>query len=1377
MGCQLVEDGGHASQAGICDGDEVVSLNGEPCSDLSLPEAIALIDASIDSLQLLVKRCCALTPKEFDSEKIFCGARDSSNKALESTTLHILPRARSRPTREHYIAESQDGTCCVEPESDKEVTGGTNEARTHLCVPTPQEFHFVGVGGDRVGPHGGRFSTGEMVELQLSVSRHTLEDPACTSLGSALGIEGEIQAREALQNKASLHTPYSLSIPSQVREPLGQHGVVVGSPSLSDEVEVPLQVAGRGSPWLVEGAGDCESAGEAPREEGGGQTQGAPASFTVTFGIPAEGVELSEERDSDSGSDLGRPNKHRAKHARLRRSESLSEKQVKEAKSKCKRIAILLNTDAPHPQNKGLLMFKKHRQRAKKFTLVSYGTGDTDPEYEDDDSQGEDVYGETGAIELNLVGATNESELDQDFVTNAQGGGKVVTFDRDPGLLEIERKLNSGEKMEQLPNTTGKGAMMFAQRRQRMDEIAAEHEEMRRQGIPVESVREVEKHEAYQQMEERSYMQATTESQAYMDVNVHLKQQQQYQQHQEQQYFEQQHYQQQQYEQQQYHQQQQQHYEQQQYHHQQQQYQQQQQQYQQHHQQQQFQQHQEYQQQQQIQQYSSNVNGMVNHRTCETQSSISNQTAQPFSSQNPVSDQFSYSTSGNNQDNMGQGEQIASRDERISTPAIKSGILQDTRNRSKGKPMFNFKQAPKVSPNPELLNLLNRGDKKLDCESGTEEDYLSLGAEACNFLQSTKVKHKIPPPVAPKPIINPNSPPWSPQPEPSNQELPPHAENRVPTPAAAPELVSAPAPELAPEPSPPLAPQEAPVPASPPLPDKHTQRSSGSQVQHPPQQETTWAGNGVAPQLDLKHEPQVGSWALQQELQQPPQQPTVSNWAPAEIKPQAPALSESPPRLPWVTPQPPSQPQTQPPMNSWAPAPAKSHQPWAQPQEQALQQPLQQWAQPQEQALQQPQQQWAQSQGQAPQQPQPPWAQPQEQVLQQPQPPWAQSREQALQQPQQQWAQSQGQAPQQVQPPQAQPQEQALQQAQPPWAQHQEQALQQAQPPWAQPQEQAPQQAQPPWAQPQEQASQQAQPPWVAQQTQPHSPQQAWPQDQSQAHPPAPWMSAPQPQPQMNAWTPQQSQAQQPQPPWVQSAQPQPAQPQPTTNAWGQATAQAPVQPPWTQNPQEQAQPTMNAWASDQSQVRPQPTWSQPPLTKSPMQQNWQQPPSQQAPQQPPMNAWATAQAQPQTHTSTWAQQPMQTPVNTQTPMNRVCQPSPKPWNASQSAPRSNPPTPPQRMSSYTFEERSSSPLINPMASVLTPAGCMGSALSMPAVRGKGADLFAKRQSRMEKYVVDSDTVQAATAAQQAQAATAQATKRLLAGDTLCPHPLPEHHR
>lgn len=53
-----VEDGGRAFLAGVQNGDEVVSLNGEPCADLTLLQANALVETSIECLQLLVKRYC-----------------------------------------------------------------------------------------------------------------------------------------------------------------------------------------------------------------------------------------------------------------------------------------------------------------------------------------------------------------------------------------------------------------------------------------------------------------------------------------------------------------------------------------------------------------------------------------------------------------------------------------------------------------------------------------------------------------------------------------------------------------------------------------------------------------------------------------------------------------------------------------------------------------------------------------------------------------------------------------------------------------------------------------------------------------------------------------------------------------------------------------------------------------------------------------------------------------------------------------------------------------------------------------------------------------------------------------------------------------------
>ncbi|XP_041821325.1 synaptopodin-2 isoform X2 [Chelmon rostratus] len=1109
-----------------------------------------------------------------------------------------------------------------------------------------------------------------MVELQVSFSEQTLDDVGCTSLGNAVGIQGELSNREATETIHSTTT--SSSVPCSAREPLGQHGVVLSSPLMLGQVEVVLQQpaasgAGRGilsvgGPRVSGGAG-YQSEGE----EGGGHCEGLPGSFTVSFGIPLEEATPTEEQDCDSEGDPDKPNKHRARHARLRRSESLSEKQVKEAKSKCKRIALLLTAAPPNPNNKGLLMFKKHRQRAKKYTLVSYGTGEDEPEYSDEeDEENEGDKQETHTVEFTLV-APNDSEIDKHFLTNAQSSKGVLTINWDKGLLEIERNLNNKTKMECLPETKGKGALMFAQRRQRMDEISAEHEELRRHGMPVEGVLAAEKKTV-----EQSYMQSKTEGHAYMDVNIHQQSQQQ-QEYQQQYYEQQQNYQQQQYQQQ---------YQQQQYE-------------QQHYQQQQmYQQQQEYHQaQQQMQHYSTNINGTVQHQTSEMQSSFSNRTAKPFLVENMAATPYSPAMSGTNHDSVGQGEQIASRDERISTPAIKTGLLMDARKRTSGKPMFTFKEAPKVSPNPALLNLLNRSDKKLGFESGPEEDYLSLGAEACNFLQSA-VKHKTPPPVAPKPVINPNSLPWSPQIEVTNQDMPQQAENSVSTPAIAPTTESTPAPELeptpapAPEPSPPPAPQE--VPASNTTEEQHTWPLLEPESQQQHLQVTAQEEYGRM-NSTLQPEPApVASWAAAQTQAQ--QQPSTNSWHPSQVQPQEPPPSQSPQQQPWVTSQPTqTQVQPQPPTNTWT----LPNQP--------------SWNQPQE---------HTQAQTSA----QPSWAQPQEQT--QSQPPWTHSHEQPSMQ--------------QMQPTWGQPQDQPLQhQPQAPWAQP-SQTHSQHQPPWVQ-QPQQKSEAQPPWVQQVPPESQQ-QPPWVQQS--PHqTPQQAWPQAQAPGQPQPPWVSAqPQQQPSINAWPPSQTQAQV-QPPWIQAAQAQPpAQPQANLNPWAPVPAQAQSQPSWTQHPSEHGQHPMSSWAQEQNQAQHQPPWAQPVPPQPTPQPNWQQSTSKTSPQ-PPMNTWPSAQAQPQTPVNTWAPQSQQTPVNVSTSMVNT-NPSPKPWHPPQNAPQNRaPPPPPQRMHSFTISQRASSP-INPMATVLNPSS-PGSAFEMPAVRGKGADMFAKRQSRMEKFVVDSETVQA----------------------------------
>ncbi|XP_057711100.1 synaptopodin-2 isoform X2 [Corythoichthys intestinalis] len=958
--------------------------------------------------------------------------------------------------------------------------------------------------------------------------------------------------------------------PHLTRKPLSQHGVVQGrAPAASASPGRGILSGGVGGPGVSAGS---PGAGGGPCE--------LPGSFSLSFQISSDDGTPVEEQDSDS--DPEKPNKHRARHARLRRSESLSEKQVKEAKSKCKRIALLLSAAQPNPNNKGLLMFKKHRQRAKKYTLVSYGTGEDEREDSTEEDE-EDSRKGIRVVEFTLEDR-DESDLEKRFLANARGGKSVLTICLDKSLLDGERNQT---RMECLPETKGKGALMFAQRRQRMDEIAAEHEELRRQGMPVEGAK-------------------AEPDQAYMDVNVH--QQQQYQQYQEQQYYEQQQ-QQQQFQQQQQYQQYQQQYEQQQMH-------------------------------QQDQHLHFSGDGSVQPQSHEARSSLSNRTAKPFPVQNVAATPYSPAMSGTNQYSVGQGEQIASRDERISTPAIRSGIL-DLKRRNVAKPMFTFKETPKMSPNPELLNLVNMSNKKIGFESGPEEDYLSLGAEACNFLLSSRSKHKNPPPVAPKPVIDPSAAPWSPQMEVTNQGMPQHSENSASTPAVAPAAKTTLSNDREPTstvhvsgPSPPQAQLEAPAHAA-------VQQQTWPPVSQ--QQVGIQEGNCNVRSSPL---PETGTERIWDSVQVTPQQSTISCY-PAQVQPHEPPLSQSSLQPQWTTPQPThSQVQSQTAANTWTPQIQAS---WNQA-EQAPSHAQPSWCQPQELPQSQTEPNWTHASEPQAQQIQPAWGRPQEPMLQQ----------------QVSWAQA---------PP---------VDSQPTWAQHESQA----QAPCVQPEFQQ----QPSWGQIAEAKS------WP----QAQAPDQQWASAQPQAHPP------------IITWPP-------PPPTWTETAQAQPhVQPPAGLNAWAPVPAQPQPQPSWTQQPAEQVQGPSNSWEGEQGPPQHQATWVQ--SDRPQPQPSWQQAPLKTV-QQPAMNAWSQAQTPP----TTWTPQSQQT-SGANTP------PLPKPWNTQQKRG-------PQRVKAFTSGHNVSFP-VNPLATVLNPSSS-GSAYEMPAVRGKGADMFAKRQSRMEKYVVDSETVQA----------------------------------
>ncbi|XP_015682475.2 synaptopodin-2 [Protobothrops mucrosquamatus] len=739
-----------ASKAGLCEGDEVISINGNPCAELTYSEVLVLMEGLTDTLQMLIKRLSNGTNETLSLELENENLTDIKDKEYkESTTLQIRTAMPSPHQELQIIVPTEETLPTNREQTIVDFSGAKQEIIPCYKIP-PKVIEAPKVHSTEVSVVSGG-KPGSTVELQLSFSPDRNKS---SSARSGLTVV-EVQESKPLETGSVLTQEATSWVKKPSAQWTGKIIQIVGGKEFQ-----AIHEGERKEPSLtkVEVILDCsDQAKEASRslaEKGcvesqveGGQSEAPPS--VVSFGISSEGTEQGED-EQPSEKEPSRPHKHRARHARLRRSESLSEKQVKEAKSKCKSIALLL-TAAPNPNSKGVLMFKKRRQRARKYTLVSYGTGELE-RYED---EGEEDEGEEGekedTFEVTLFG-TSESEIDEDFFSDLDKEERIVTFDWDTGLLEIEKKPKRGDEMSQLlPETKGKGALMFAKRRQRVDQVTAEQEAMKMQGMHrIEAHREATSTETTQNMsssfyqakqEESARMQKSHISKSYIEMNHNPMTT--------------------------------------------------------------------------IQQNGIRVVPEINmiypppeaissptsNRTAKPFPGIQNRAAVPFSPPRsmvtlpselpapppytsisppsetlyrtvltPVATSMSQSTLWSPTEST---EQIASRDERIAVPAIRTGILQEAKRRITAKPMFTFKEAPKMSPNPALLSLVQNTEGKKPgtggFESGPEEDYLSLGAEACNFMQIQAAKQKIPPPVAPKPSVKvsptattPISPVWSP---------------------------------------------------------------------------------------------------------------------------------------------------------------------------------------------------------------------------------------------------------------------------------------------------------------------------------------------------------------------------------------------------------------------------------------------------------------------------------------------------------------------------------------------------------------------------------------------------------------------------------------
>nr|XP_032805924.1 synaptopodin 2-like protein [Petromyzon marinus] len=853
-----------ASRAGMCERDEVVAINGHPCAGLTHTQAMNLVDAGGGSLDILVGRCRNLAGAE-DGHRL----RASSYQELTSAS-----------DSDAYFGET-DSDANTDPgwASSHRPWGHRRSPRSSPTQQQQQQQPSFTSFASSSGPASG--DTGLYHEGGVEVS--DLSEYDSTS---------ELVHYHHHQQQQQQHLKRAV-----VNGTSGSGGHVANgsaAPPKQSSLHIVLNGGQEGEAGDGEGSGG-HGGGDVAADDDAAAAAGAPAAqdgqaalaFTLNLAVRGPGGAATREVDPLRNvaivdeEELIATYKEKAKQARLNRGESLVEKQQKEVRRRCQNIAHSLaspvprapsaDPGSPRPDSRGILMFRRRRQRVKRYTLVSYGMASDGEGGEPPGASGED-YDEDEDEE-------EEEEEDEEWARTEGTEGRpnawdAVSSDWESAGAEGHHGRGGRDSLPELGK--GKGALLFERRRQRVEELSREERaaESRREkpggaggagevqnpgndlghaaGDQADALQGAPPHappsySPVQPPQSRTFSSSVqlppaptrghgvsvTTAAAPVTIAFNYSgpggepghaaqpaQQQQLgeQQQQQQQYEQQQQQYQQQYEQQQYQQQQsgvqnrsarpftpvaegpgsqrpasapfnrvsfspkppqQQHHQQQQ---------------QQHHQQQ--QQHH-----QQLQPSLSSPGAVAVNRTAQA-FAVSGRGAQgaaavaamPAMAEEAQRTFAQPVASAAPQSSAGAGaEVLPSREQRISTPAVRTGVLQQAQRRPKQR-LFSIPEPPKEKqrPNPELLSLVQGLDGRPGFESGPEDDFLSLGAEASNFLRSGSgvamatatgtvggggagggggAKGKTPPPpIAPKPSSG-GSKPSSPVEEPQESTL------------------------------------------------------------------------------------------------------------------------------------------------------------------------------------------------------------------------------------------------------------------------------------------------------------------------------------------------------------------------------------------------------------------------------------------------------------------------------------------------------------------------------------------------------------------------------------------------------------------------------
>ncbi|XP_051937160.1 synaptopodin 2-like protein isoform X1 [Hippocampus zosterae] len=424
-----------ACRAGLKETDELVSINDQPCDELSHAQAMILIDASKGILHIRVKR----VPAGFQSVVLVTRAPSpridkeyrASLQTLSPTNLHQAPvrevhRSRSSltsgltspPGSEAYYGET---------DSDADVAGYERQRRQKRRSPNSNTGKPMG----RTSPEGGE--TSEMSGYDSAPDAQPYPNLSEGHGGGETGGLPGVARREVIyqppapglwSSQTSTETSSIISSADDQGPRDGEHENFLELPN------VPLVSPERAKEALMLRS----------------RNQLVPMVGPVNNPVDEELTTTYMEK---------------AKQAKLNRGDTPQDKNVKEARSKCRTIASLL-TDAPNPHSKGVLMFKKRRQRSKKYTLTSFGSVDEDQCL---DSQDEDemLPGSESEFEEEGFSAAPDPTWDSDYLDMLEKRATAGVEGRGDGEEDVP---SLG-----LDATTGKGAQLFEQQRKR----AAEH--------------------------------------------------------------------------------------------------------------------------------------------------------------------------------------------------------------------------------------------------------------------------------------------------------------------------------------------------------------------------------------------------------------------------------------------------------------------------------------------------------------------------------------------------------------------------------------------------------------------------------------------------------------------------------------------------------------------------------------------------------------------------------------------------------------------------------------------------------------------------------------------------------------------------------------